>query len=140
MSRCLFLLSHSNIWPNPWWIFGTLAIFVEVCLFLLNLPFSYYNRHLWRFPSLSLQLGFYQTFNGSCPILPFLKFAIFAKIANCQYASFVVPFKFFARPLHVMNPLPNSPISQECHFRKTHNYRHASFVILPTFLPNLSFL
>ena len=52
----------------------------------------------------------------SCPIPRFLKFAIFAKIANCQYASFVVSFKFFARPLHVMNPLPNSPISQNMSF------------------------
>ena len=54
----------------------------------------------------------------SCPIPRFLKFAIFEKITNCQHASFVVSFKFFARPLHVMNPLPNSPISQNVIFVK----------------------
>ena len=52
----------------------------------------------------------------SFPIPRFLKFAIFAKIVNRQYASFVGSFKFFARPLHVMNPLQNSPISQNMSF------------------------
>ena len=33
----------------------------------------------------------------SCPIPRFLKFAIFEKITNCQYASFVVSFKFFCQ-------------------------------------------
>ena len=66
-----FLLSHLNIWPKPRWIFGTLAIFAEICLFLLNLPLCYYDRHLSRFPSLSLQLRFCQTFDGFLPNSPF---------------------------------------------------------------------
>ena len=37
---CHFLSSHLNIWPNPWWIFGILAIFAEICLYRLNFPFS----------------------------------------------------------------------------------------------------
>ena len=81
------------IWPNSW----TLHFCPVFFLFRLNLPFSYYNHHLSRFPSLSLQLRFCQTFNGFLPNSLFLKFAIFAKIANCQYASFVVSFNFFCQ-------------------------------------------
>ena len=34
LSRCPFLPSYLNIWPNPWWMFSTLAIFFQ------NVPFS----------------------------------------------------------------------------------------------------
>ena len=46
---CHFLSSHLNIWPNPWWIFGILAIFAKICLYRLNFPFSY-NRYLYKMP------------------------------------------------------------------------------------------
>ena len=59
------------------WIFGQALMnfwrarhFAEICLFCLNLPFSYYNHHLSRFPSLSPLLRFCQTF-GFSPNSPF---------------------------------------------------------------------
>ena len=82
-----FLLSHLNIWPNPRWIFGTLAIFAEICLFLLNLPFCYYDRHLSRFPSLSPHLSFWQTFDGFLPNPPFSQFANFVKSPTVNIAG-----------------------------------------------------
>ena len=39
--------SHLNIWPNLWWAFGVLDIFAEICLYCLNLPFSY-NCYLYK--------------------------------------------------------------------------------------------
>ena len=62
-------------------IFGQtleLSIFAEICLFHLNLPFSY-NRHLSGFPSLSSHLSFCQTFDGFFPDPPFSQFANFVK-------------------------------------------------------------
>ena len=44
---CPFLSAHLNIWPNPWWIFGILDIFAEICLYCLNMPFSY-NHYLHK--------------------------------------------------------------------------------------------
>ena len=40
MSTSHFLSSHLNIWPNPWWIFGTLVIFDEIYLYHLNVWFQ----------------------------------------------------------------------------------------------------
>ena len=93
------------------------------CLFRLNLPFSYYNRHLSRFPSLLPQLRFCQTLMDSCPVPRFLKFAIFAKIVNCQYASFVAKFAkyaIFVKPTIIDMPLLSSCLNfcQICHFYK----------------------
>ena len=57
-----------------------LSIFAEICRFHLNLPCSYYNRHLSRFPSLSPYLSFFQTFVGFLPkFANFAKFVIFVK-------------------------------------------------------------
>ena len=58
------------IWPNPWTVH-----FAEICRFHLNLPYSYYNRHLSRFPSLSPYLSLCQAFDGFLP-----KFANFANL------------------------------------------------------------
>ena len=51
------------------------------------------------FPLCHLIWGFAKPLMDSCRIPHFLQFAIFVKIANCQKASFVVSFKFFAWPL-----------------------------------------
>ena len=70
-------------------IFGQtleLSIFAEICLFHLNLSFSY-NRHLSRFPSLSSHLSFCQTFDGILPDPPFSQFAI---SWNCQLSISLV--------------------------------------------------
>ena len=66
----LFVISFEYL-AKPLMNFWDTRHFVEICLFLLNLPFSYYNRYLSRFPSLSLQLRFCQTFNGFLPNSPF---------------------------------------------------------------------
>ena len=143
----LFVISFEYL-AKPLMNFGTLAIFVEICLFLLNLPFSYYNRHLWRFPSLSLQLRFCQTFNGSCPILPFLKFAIFAKIAifcqtftcNESFAKFAnfAKYVIFVKPTIIDMPLLSSCLHfcQTCHFYKIVICQDAPFCHLICIWPN----
>ena len=61
LTTCQFLSFHLNIWPNPWWMFGTLTIFVEICLLSI-------------FPSLSPHLRFYQIVGGFLPIFPHLPF------------------------------------------------------------------
>ena len=79
-----------------------LSIFAEICRFHLNLPCSYYNRHLSRFPSLSPYLSFFQTFVGFLPkFANFAKFVIFVKptiidmplLSSCF--NFYQTYKFF---------------------------------------------
>ena len=58
----------------------------------------WHTRHFcWNLPLVNISLfvthliwGFARSLIDSCPIPYFLKFAIFVKIANCQYACFVV--------------------------------------------------
>ena len=78
------------------------SIFAEICPFHLNLPCSYYNHHLSRFPSLSLYLSFCQTFGGFLPkFVNFAKFVIFVKptiidmplLSSCF--NFCQTYKFF---------------------------------------------
>ena len=76
LSTCHFLSSHLNISPNPWWIFGILAIFVGICLYRLNLPFSY-NHYLYKIPVFVFSFKFCQTFDRF-----FQKFVDFAKMAQ----------------------------------------------------------
>ena len=110
LSKCHFLSSHLNIWPNP---------------YRLNLPLSY-NYYLCKMPVFVVTLKFCQTFEGF-----YQKFVDFAKKWHfrknpqlmtsflchlvsifAKNASFVVSLKIFARPL--INP--NSPISQNLSF------------------------
>ena len=75
------------------------------------------------FPLCHLIWGFAKSLIDSCPIPQFLQYAIFVKIANCQLLDFwwiVAKFANFAK----------------CDFRKTHNYRHASFVKFGLFVNN----
>ena len=111
--------------------------------FAQHLPFSN-DRRLSRFPSLSPHLRFCKTFDGFLPFSPICQFR-----ENCQLpiGLFCCLINFFARPL--MNPCQIREFRKICHFRKTHNYRHASFFILfqlglglqifYKFLPNLPF-
>ena len=97
LSTCPFLSSHLNIWPNPWCIFGTLTIFVEICLLSI-------------FPSLSPHSRFYQIVGGFLLNSPFSRIchfcehrqlsiwlfcclivSILAKLAVAKYAIFVKP-------------------------------------------------
>ena len=66
LSTCPFLSSHLNIWPNPWWIFGRLTIFVEICLLSI-------------FPSLSPHLRFYQIMGGFFLNSPFSQICHFCE-------------------------------------------------------------
>ena len=126
LSTLPFLSSHLNIWPNPWWMFGTLAIFLEICLCQYSPP----HHLIW---------GFARPLMDSCPIPRFLKFAIFTKIANCQHACFVVSLS---------QSLPNSPVSQNVIFVKPTIIDYQLPLLssyfnfcqtLNKFLPNLSF-
>ena len=110
LSTCPFLSSHLNIWPNPWWMFGTLTIFVEICLLSI-------------FPSLSPHLRFYQIVGGFLLNSPFSHTCHFCEnrqlsiwLFCCLIVSILAKFAGTFRKI--------------CHFRKAHNYRHASFVIL----------
>ena len=110
LSTCPFLSSHLNIWPNPWWMFGTLTIFVEICLLSI-------------FPSLSPHLRFYQIVGGFLLNSPFSQICHFCENRQlsigpfcCLIVSILAKFAGAFRKI--------------CHFRKAHHYRHASFVIL----------
>ena len=94
-------LAHSPFLPK-------FAVLAYICHFLIVIAICQ-DSPLWH-----LNWGFAKPLMDSCPIPRFLKFAIFAKIANCQYASFVISFNFFDRPL--MIPLPNSRILQNMSF------------------------
>ena len=61
-----FLSSHLNIWPNPWWIFGTLVLFVKI--FLLSI-----------LPSLSPHFKFCQIVDGFLLNSPFSQICHFCE-------------------------------------------------------------
>ena len=141
----------------------TLMNFWHTRHFCRNLPFSpkFATLLLWS-PFVKIPL-----FVTSVEVLPNLwwilaQFPVFLNLPFSRKSPIVnmpllVSHLIFSRPLHVMNPLPNSiakncanqiksnyfnshgQFRKICHFRKTYNYQHASFVILLTFLPNLSF-
>ena len=96
LSRCPFLSSYLNIWQET---------FCHTYHFCRNFPLSPKISHFLiiaiceDFPLCHLIWGFAKPLMDSCRIPHFLQFAIFVKIANCQKASFVVSFKFFAWPL-----------------------------------------
>ena len=74
------LSSHLNIWPNIWWIFATLAIFVEICLLSI-------------FPSLSPHLRFCQIVDGFLPNSPFSQICHFCQnrqLLICLFCCLVV--------------------------------------------------
>ena len=60
-SRCAFL--SSNLY-----LVKSLMNFWHTLHFCLNLPFSYHNRHLSRFASLSPHLSVWQAFDGFLPM------------------------------------------------------------------------
>ena len=104
LSTWPFLSSHLNIWPNPWWIFGTPAIFVEICLKSI-------------FPSLS------RTLFGILPD----RWWILAQFPTFSNFPFLWKLPTVNMPLllsYCLNPC------QIRRFRKTHNNGHASFAIL----------
>ena len=121
--RCPFLSSH--------WIFGqTLDEFFAYSPFLPKFPFFAQNCH---FLIIAIRRDF--------PLSPYLNFCnfwwILASFSNLLFVwklqlpislFFFVPFKFFLRPL--MNPIQIHQFRKLCHFRKTHDHRHASFFIL----------
>ena len=91
--------------------------------FAQNLPFSY-NRHLSRFPSLSPHLRFCETFDGffaGFPIFSNLPFSWKSPTANRPLL--LSHLNFVPHLWWILN-------CQICHFRKTPNYRHASFIVL----------
>ena len=96
--------------------------------FAQNLPFLNYNRHLSRFPSLSPHLRFCKTFDRFLPISPFSP--ICHSRENRQ-----LPIGLFCSHLNFCLTFDESLIAEfanfaKCHFRKSPNYRHASFIIL----------
>ena len=100
-------------------------------------------RHFcWNLPLANISLlvthlicGFARPLMDSWPIPHFLKFAIFEKIATVIMLVLLFHLHFLPDLQWIL-----CQIRKICHFRKTHNYRHASFVILLKFLPNLSCL
>ena len=100
------LSSHLNIWPNPWWIFGALAIFVEICLlsifpslpphlrfcqlvdgFLLNSLFSQICHFLWKSPTVNMPVLLSHCLNP-CQIRRFCKICQFDSLLF-EYGNFV---------------------------------------------------
>ena len=125
LSTCPFLSSHLNIWPNPWWIFGTLTIFVEICLLSI-------------FPSLSPDLRFYQVVGG------FLLNSPFSQILPFLWKTPTVNMTVLLS--HCLNPC------QTRRFRKICNFVKPTIIDMPllsscssfcqtlnNFFPNLSF-
>ena len=68
----LFVISIEYL-AKPLMNFGILAIFAEICLYHLNLPFSY-NHYLYKMPVFVLSSKFCQTFDRF-----FQKFVDFTK-------------------------------------------------------------
>ena len=101
LSTCPFLSPHLNIWPNPWWIFGALAIFVEI-------------RRLSIFPSLPPHLRFCQLVDGF--LFSFAQFPFFSNLPFlwnrqlsiclfcCLIVSILVKFDGFAKYVIFLQP------------------------------------
>ena len=116
-------------------MFGTLAIFAEICRSRLHLPFSYCNSHLSRFPSLTPQLRFCQTFDGFLPNSPFSQICHFRENRQLSICLFCCLIYFFSHSF-------NDSFAKFANFAKYVIFvnptiiDHASFVILLNFLPN----
>ena len=116
MSRCPFLSCHLNNWPDPWWIFGTPAIFVKFA-FSQYFPLCRVTHLIW---------GFARPLMDSCPIPRFLKFSIFVKVSMqlsiclfcCLIVSILAKFAGFVNPTIIDMPLLSSCLNfwQICHF------------------------
>ena len=98
LSTYPFLSSHLNIWLNPWWIFGTLTIFVKICLLSI-------------FPSLSPHLRFYQLVGGFLLNSPFSQICHFCESRQlsiwlflCLIVSIVAKFAGFAKYVIFVKP------------------------------------
>ena len=109
LSTCPFLSSHLNIWPNPWWFF-------------------WHTRHICRnLPFLNIPL--FVTSNEGLPDRWWIlaQFPIFSNLPFlCRSPTVNMPVLLF----HCLSPCQIRRFCKICHFRKTHNYWHASFVIL----------
>ena len=114
----LFVIPFEYL-AKPLMNFGILAIFAEICLYRLNLPFSY-NHYLYKMPVFVVSFKFCQTCDRF-----FQKFVKNPQLTTSFCCHLVL---IFAKLL--MNPCQISEFCNICHFRKTHNYRHACFVIL----------
>ena len=67
---------------KPLMNFGILAIFAEICLYRLNLPFSY-NHYLYKMPVFIVSFKFCQTFDRFFQkFVDFTKNGIFVKTHN----------------------------------------------------------
>ena len=112
LTTCQFLSFHLNIWPNPWWMFGTLTIFVEICLLSI-------------FPSLSPHLRFYQIVDGFLLNSPFSRFVV--SLSQSLPNS---PVRFAKYVIFVKATITHMPLLSSCfNFCQTLN----------KFFPNLSF-
>ena len=74
---------------------------------------------------LSPYSSFWKTFDGFLPVSPICHFR-----ENCQ-----LPINLFCCPIYIFSEtldesLPIHQFRKICHFRKTHDHRHASFFIL----------
>ena len=69
----LFVIPFEYL-AKPLMNFGILAIFAEICLYRLNLPFSY-SHYLYKMPAFVVSSKFCQTFDRF-----FQKFVDFTKI------------------------------------------------------------
>ena len=156
---------HLSRWPFLSslckYLLAKFAIFAKfVMVLIVNMPFFVISfeylakplmnfwpapppRHFcWNLPLVNISLlvthlicGFARPLMDSWPIPHFLKFAIFEKIATVIMLVLLFHLNFLPDLQWIL-----CQIRKICHFRKTHNYRHASFVILLKFLPNLSCL
>ena len=122
LSTCHFLSSHFNIWPKPWWIFGILVIFAEICLYRLNLPFSY-NRYLYKIAVFVFSFKFCQSFDGFFQkFFGFVKHGIFVKNPQLMASFFCHLVLIFAKPL--INSCQTRSFHQSCFLA---NYQQAIF-------------
>ena len=102
-----------------------LMIFLAHSPYLSKSTFSQYS------PLCHLKWGFARPLMDSCPIPHFLKFAIFVKIVNCQFACFVVSLS---------QSLPNSPVSQNIPFVKPTSIDMPFLTSFFQFVPNLQYI
>ena len=118
-----------------WWIFGTLAVFAEICLFCINFSFSNYNRHAFvKIPLFFTSIGVLPNLDGFLPNSPFSQICHFRENRQLWICLFSCLSEMFCQTFN--ESFAKFANFAKYHFRKTHNYRHASFVILLKFLLN----
>ena len=77
----LFVISFEYL-AKPLMNFGVLAIFAEICLYRLNLPFPC-NHYLYKMPVFVVSFKFFQTFDSFFQkFVDFTKNGIFVKTHN----------------------------------------------------------